>query len=97
MLKNQGLTDIQAEAINLLTHKNGIPYMWYIAELSSNRIARKVKIADLEHNRMPDRQIRAIDNGADEKQMIKKQRLYTLAYMGLIKEADKYWFLNIEA
>ena len=38
------------QAIKLLTHDNSIPYMDYIRELKSNPLAKKVKLADLEHN-----------------------------------------------
>ena len=37
-------------AIKLLTHDDSIPYMDYIRKLKSNTLARKVKLADLEHN-----------------------------------------------
>lgn len=38
------------EALRLLTHKKGVPYMEYIQNLKGNRIARTVKLADLRHN-----------------------------------------------
>ena len=38
------------EALGLLTHNDGSPYMEYVESLSSNPIARKVKLADLENN-----------------------------------------------
>lgn len=40
------------EAVDLLTHKDGVPYMEYIAKIkdSGNPVARKVKLADLRHN-----------------------------------------------
>ena len=37
-------------AIDLLTHKKGVSYMDYIKKIKDNPIARKVKIADLNHN-----------------------------------------------
>jgi len=37
-------------ALRLLTHDKAIPYMDYIKNLKSNSLARKVKLADLEHN-----------------------------------------------
>lgn len=37
-------------ALKLLTHKKGTPYMDYIMEIKTNTIATKVKIADLKHN-----------------------------------------------
>ena len=38
------------EALKLLTHKEGVPYMDYVKALSINPIAKAVKIADLMHN-----------------------------------------------
>lgn len=37
-------------ALKLLTHEKGVPYMDYITNLKNNRIAKIVKIADLQHN-----------------------------------------------
>ena len=45
------------QAIKLLTHDDSMPYMDYIRKIKSNPLAKKVKLADLEHNsdttRMP--------------------------------------------
>ena len=49
-LKENDLTDIQSEALQLLTKHKGITYMNYIKRLSKNNIARNVKIEDLKHN-----------------------------------------------
>ena len=38
------------EALRLMTHEKGLDYFDYIKRLSKNPIARKVKLADLEHN-----------------------------------------------
>lgn len=38
------------EAVRLLTRKPGVQYFDYIQQISTNKIATKVKIADLEHN-----------------------------------------------
>lgn len=38
------------EAIKLMTHEDGVPYMDYVEKIKSNPIARKVKLADLRHN-----------------------------------------------
>lgn len=45
-----GFPDEVVEAVRLLTHGEGVPYMDYVRGLSGNRIARTVKLADLEHN-----------------------------------------------
>ena len=38
------------EALRLLNHRPGVPYLDYVRALRDNDIARKVKLADLEHN-----------------------------------------------
>lgn len=50
MLDAEGIPNDALEAIKLLTHKEGIPYMEYIEALKDNEIARKIKLADLTHN-----------------------------------------------
>ena len=38
------------DALRLLTHTEGVPYMDYVQALAKNPIAHKVKCADLRHN-----------------------------------------------
>ena len=38
------------DALALMTHKKGVPYLEYVAKLKDNPIARAVKLADLRHN-----------------------------------------------
>ena len=38
------------EALELLTHKEEIPYLAYIENIKTNPLARTVKLADLMHN-----------------------------------------------
>lgn len=38
------------EAVALMTHKDDVPYLDYVAKLKDNPIARAVKLADLAHN-----------------------------------------------
>ena len=38
------------EALQLLTHEEGVEYMDYIKELTPNELARNVKLADMAHN-----------------------------------------------
>lgn len=49
-LEKQGFGVEIINALKLLTHDKGVPYMDYIAEIKKNRIATKVKLADLRHN-----------------------------------------------
>ena len=45
-----GLEKEEQNALALLTHDESVPYLDYVKALSTNPIARKVKIADLQHN-----------------------------------------------
>ena len=38
------------DAVALMTHKDGEPYLEYVKRISTNPIAKKVKLADLRHN-----------------------------------------------
>ncbi len=38
------------EAVKVLTHDDNVSYVEYIREVAKNPLARKVKLADLEHN-----------------------------------------------
>lgn len=49
-LRDAGFPEYVLEAVTLVTHKRGVPYMDYIMQLKGNEIARKVKLADLRHN-----------------------------------------------
>lgn len=49
-LEAEGFPASVLEAVRLLTREKDVSYMAYIERLSGNRIARKVKLADLEHN-----------------------------------------------
>ena len=49
-LREMGFDRDVLDALALLTHQNGVPYMDYVAKIKPNRIARTVKLADLRHN-----------------------------------------------
>ncbi len=49
-LRNLEFDNEVIEALMLLTHEEGIPYLTYVAEIKKNPIARAVKLADLQHN-----------------------------------------------
>lgn len=49
-LLNYGFSNKIVEAVKLLTHNKNVPYMDHIAKIKDNKLARKVKIADLTHN-----------------------------------------------
>ena len=49
-MRVMGFPESVLEALNLLTHREGEPYMDYIARIKTNPLARQVKLADLRHN-----------------------------------------------
>ena len=49
-LKEMGFPAAVLDALALLTHDDGTPYLEYVARLKDNPIARAVKLADLRHN-----------------------------------------------
>lgn len=49
-LKWLGFNDNVITAVELLTHDKEVPYEEYVKKLSTNPIAKAVKIKDLEHN-----------------------------------------------
>lgn len=66
------LSEKQRKALLLLTHDNNVPYMEYIEEVKKNKIASKVKLADLEQN-MNLKRLKAISN-KDLKRLEKYKR-----------------------
>ena len=46
----EGFSERTVIALKLLTKRNDVPYDEYIRRIKKNRIARKVKIADLSHD-----------------------------------------------
>ena len=49
-MKALGFPPAVTEAVALMTHEKGMPYLDYVARLGQNPIARTVKLADLRHN-----------------------------------------------
>lgn len=49
-LKQQGFNERQLQALQLLKHDDDIEYFEYIKQIKENKIAKKVKLADLAHN-----------------------------------------------
>ena len=49
-LEKQGFGEVIISALKLLTHNDDTPYMDYVAEIKTNKIATAVKLADLKHN-----------------------------------------------
>ena len=49
-LKEMGFSQQVLEAIALMTHEEGVPYLEYVARIRENPIAKAVKLADIDHN-----------------------------------------------
>lgn len=49
-LRKMGFSERVLEAIALMTHEDGVPYLEYVARIKENPIAKAVKLADIEHN-----------------------------------------------
>ena len=49
-LSDMGFDCAVLDALRLLTHEEGVPYMEYVREIKTNPIATSVKLADLRHN-----------------------------------------------
>lgn len=49
-LRENGFPDEIINAIDAMTHKDGVPYFDYIKIIKNDPIASAVKLADLEHN-----------------------------------------------
>lgn len=49
-LREMGFPEAVLDALELLTHDDGTPYLDYVARLKGNPIAQAVKLADLQHN-----------------------------------------------
>ena len=54
-IRAEGFSDEVCEALSLLTHEPGVPYMDYIRRIKTCPLAVKVKLADLRHNSDPTR------------------------------------------
>lgn len=60
------------EAIDLLTHKKRDSYEEFIAKIKPNKLARKVKIADIKHNSEIDRIPSPTDKDYERREKYKK-------------------------
>lgn len=49
-LKNKGFDKEVCDAIELMTHADGVDYLDYVRAIRENPIAKAVKLADLRHN-----------------------------------------------
>ena len=80
-LRDAGFKDEIIEAIILLTHKKNVPYLEYVEHLKHNKLARKIKKADLMHNSDMSR------NEVVDKKTAKRMRKYKKA-LKILDEAE---------
>ena len=71
-LQKLGFSNTVIEAIDTLTHKDNEEYSDYIERISKNKLATKVKIADLHHNM----DITRFANTAIPDSYLKKYKIY---------------------
>lgn len=81
-LEAEGFPASVLDAVRLLTREKDVPYMAYIERLSGNQIARKVKLADLEHNSDLTRLIEVTERD------LRRQEKYFLAKEFLLRQED---------
>lgn len=70
------------EVLKLLTHEDGADYFDYARSIKKNPIAKKVKLADLDHNCD---QTRCIGSGLSEAQLARWKQKYQKAREILVK------------
>ncbi len=61
-----GFPEEVSDALEMMTHDDSVPYLDYVRKLKSNVIAKKVKLADLNHNSDLSR-LDVVDNAALER------------------------------
>ena len=81
-LEAEGFPASVLDAVRLLTREKDVSYMAYIERLSGNRIARKVKLADLEHNSDLTRLLEVTERD------LKRQEKYFLAKEFLLRQQN---------
>ena len=50
VLESAGFSDRVLAAVDVMTHRKGVPYQDYVELIAKNPLAAKVKLADLRHN-----------------------------------------------
>lgn len=79
-LAEMGFGEKIVEAVRVMTHLEGVPYMEYLAQVKQNPIALQVKLADIRHNSDPTR-----PNVIDEKVLARAEK-YRKATAFLLEE-----------
>lgn len=71
------------EVLNLLTHHDDVPYFDYVREIKKHPVAKKVKLADLNHN---SDQTRCVGSELTEERLAYWKNKYTKAREILLSE-----------
>ena len=74
------------EVVDLLTHKNGVDYFDYVRNIGKHPIAKKVKLADLNHNLD---QTRCVGTGLSDDRLKRWRDKYQKAMAVLENEDDE--------
>lgn len=77
-----------AEAVELLTHKEGTDYFAYIEKIAENPVARKVKMADIAHN--SDETRMAGREEQEQEQILRRRKKYEKA-RAILERRDKVY------
>ena len=72
-LRREGFPAEVLDALTLMTHDKSVPYMEYVAKIRKNPVARRVKLADLQHNS----DLNRLDSVTDED--LRRVRKYRIA------------------
>ena len=74
-LEKMGFPTEVIDVLKLLTHESSVPYFEYVEAISTNAIARQVKLADLAHNS----DLSRMDNSEIDEWAIKRTEKYKKA------------------
>ena len=84
-LSRMGFNDTVVHAVSLLTHYKYMSYKEYLERLKSDPVARKVKLADIEHN-MDETRYSACFGLVSEEIILRRRRKYAAAKKFLMEE-----------
>ena len=88
ILLAEGISQKSVNIVKILTHDKIVPYKDYIINISKNKFAKCIKLADLSHN-MDVRRLKKIDNNA-----IRRLKKYFYSYKFLIGEINEETYKN---
>lgn len=78
-LRAEGMPKEVVEAVGLMSHQPGVPYMDYVAAIKKNPLARAAKLSDLAHNMDLGRLDTVTEADLERVEKYKKARAFLLA------------------